>query len=59
MQVDRVHVGGSFGRRTSVRCRFDVDLLVFVNGMDAHDGERVQALLEHVSSRLCARAPTG
>ncbi|KAG2494106.1 hypothetical protein HYH03_007745 [Edaphochlamys debaryana] len=31
VRVDRVHVGGSFGRKTSVKGRFDVDLSVFVN----------------------------
>ncbi|KAG2432300.1 hypothetical protein HYH02_013022 [Chlamydomonas schloesseri] len=30
-KMDRVHVGGSFGRRTLVRGAFDVDLTVFVN----------------------------
>ncbi len=50
-----MHVGGLFGRRTSVRCRFDVDLLVFVNGLDARDGERAKELLEHVSRPLLGR----
>jgi hypothetical protein len=29
--VDRVHVGGSWGKRTAVRGAFDVDLVAFVN----------------------------
>ncbi len=49
LQVDRVHVGGSFGRRTSVRNLFDVDLLVFVNGLEAFDGHGVGRLLDEVS----------
>ncbi len=48
LQVDRVHKGGSFGRRTSVRGRFDVDLLGFVNGLDTGDREQVEALLHKV-----------
>eukprot|EP00198_Chlamydomonas_reinhardtii_P009747 XP_001699084.1 predicted protein [Chlamydomonas reinhardtii] len=31
LKIDRVHNGGSFGRRTMVRGAFDVDLTVFVN----------------------------
>ncbi len=49
LQVDRVHVGGSFGRRTSVRRRFDVDLWVFVNGLDTSDSRTVNGLLASVS----------
>ncbi len=45
-----MHKGGSFGRRTSVRCRFDVDLLVFVNGLDCRDMDQVDELLLHVGA---------
>lgn len=48
-QVDRVHVGGSFGRRTSVRGCFDVDLLVFINDLDTSYEHRVYNLLDFVS----------
>ncbi|GFR42314.1 hypothetical protein Agub_g3221 [Astrephomene gubernaculifera] len=35
VSVDRVHKGGSFGRKTSVKGRFDVDLPVFANNLPA------------------------
>lgn len=47
-QVDRVHKGGSYGRKTSVQGHFDVDLLVFVNGLDCQDTAQVDALLLQV-----------
>lgn len=54
LQVDRVHVGGSLGRRTSVQRRFDVDLLVFVNGLDTSNKARIQGLLTFVSCHTLA-----
>lgn len=51
-RVDRVHVGGSFGRRTSVRGCFDVDLLVFINDLDTSYEHRVYNLLDFVASVL-------
>lgn len=53
-RVDRVHKGGSFGRRTSVRDRYDVDLPVFVNGLDYQDKDQVDKLLMHVEEALKA-----
>ncbi|GFR42301.1 hypothetical protein Agub_g3201, partial [Astrephomene gubernaculifera] len=41
VSVDRVHKGGSFGRKTSVRGRFDVDLPVFANNLPADPASSV------------------
>lgn len=54
-QVARVHVGGSFGRKTSVKGRFDVDMLVLLNGFDPKDGRTAAKLLQRAS----APAPAG
>ncbi|KAG2494129.1 hypothetical protein HYH03_007767 [Edaphochlamys debaryana] len=58
VKVDRVHVGGSFGRKTSVKGRFDVDLSVFVNGLDP-DPHEAATVLQAAASRLevCMAVP--
>lgn len=52
-----MHKGGSFGRRTSVRDRYDVDLPVFVNGLDYQDKDQVDKLLMHVGAMQVIIAP--
>ncbi|PNG99601.1 hypothetical protein TSOC_014616, partial [Tetrabaena socialis] len=50
--VYRVHKGGSYGRNTHVRGRFDVDLLVFVNGFDPADERHVERVLQQAAAML-------
>ncbi|KAG2494117.1 hypothetical protein HYH03_007755 [Edaphochlamys debaryana] len=53
VKVDRVKVGGSFGRKTSVKGRFDVDLSVFVNGLDPElDPQRAAEALNAAAAKL-------
>ncbi len=50
-----MHVGGSFGRRTSVRGRFDVDLLVFVNDLDTGNRLKLSWQLARVGRGVVRR----